>query len=333
MRFAEASPGRRRWLRGVGVAVSIATVVLLVSSLRRVDWSAFRQALPTGPGFYLLFLVWYLWLPASDAAAYRLVWPLPLIRSLRAFVVKRIYNRELLQYSGEVYFYHWARKRLPAMEPAALLRMVRDQNIIQSVASTAVAVVLGGGFAVLALPDVVRAATSGRGPWFVAGVAGGAVLVGGLLFVARGWSSLPAALARRLLGWHAVRFAADQGLQIVLWHLAAPAVAWSAWFAFGAVSLVIARVPLITNRELVFASVGIGLASRFSLPVESVAATMLVVAGLSKLLTFVFFVADRFSRRGRDGSAPAPSPPAWVETRNPPRPSPAPPRALRTARR
>ncbi|MEZ4456138.1 MAG: hypothetical protein R2882_06255 [Gemmatimonadales bacterium] len=46
------------------MAISVATLVLLVGSLRRADWSAFRQALPDRPRFYLLFLIWHFWLPA-----------------------------------------------------------------------------------------------------------------------------------------------------------------------------------------------------------------------------------------------------------------------------
>jgi hypothetical protein len=59
---------------------------------------------------------------------------------------------------------------------------------------------------------------------------------------------------------------------------------------------VISRIPLLTNHDVLFASVGIGMASRLAFPVESVAATMLVIAGLAKAVTITFFLSERFAK-------------------------------------
>jgi len=286
------SPGGRATIRIARWLVLAATLALLVVGLRGVDWAALRAALPTGSVFYLLFLIWYLWLPASDLLAYRTVWPLPFLGSLRAFVIKRIYNREVLQYSGEVFFFGWARRALPARSAGDLARMIRDQNIVQSVASTAIALLLGAIFVALAVPGLARELIASDAGWLVGTVLLLLLVLGGLIAVTRGWSSLGRPVARRLLAIHSARFVVEQALLITIWRVAAPEVPWSAWFAYAAVSLVVSRIPLITNRELVFASVGVGMASRMALPVEPIAATMLMVAGASQLVTMLVYLWD-----------------------------------------
>jgi len=298
------SPGGRAAIRVARWLAFLATVALLAIGLRGVDWAALLAALPTRPIFYLLFLLWYLWLPASDLLAYRLVWPVPFFKSLRPFVIKRIYNREVLQYSGEVFFFGWARRALPDRSAAEVARMIRDQNIVQSVASTAIALLLGAVFVTLALPGLARELVASDARWLVGGATVLVVVLGGLAAVVRGWSSIGRKVARRLLAIHAARFVVEQALLIALWRVAAPVVPWSAWFAYAAVSLVVSRIPLITNRELVFASVGIGMASRLTLPVEPIAATMLVVAGASKLGTVLVYLWDWIRRKPLTRPAP-----------------------------
>jgi len=275
-----------------------ATLAMLGAGLRHVDWATMRGALPTSVAFYAIFLLWYLWLPTTDLLAYRLVWPIPLLPSLRAFLLKRIYNREVLQYSGEVYFFGWARRVLSHRPRGELARMIRDQNLIQSVASTVVALALGAGFLLLA-GGTRDAAALIQGRWRLALLAVAAASLIGVALVSRGWASMPGWVARRLLAAHLARFAIEQGLLVWLWMVAAPSVALSAWCAYGAVSVVVSRIPLVTNRELLFASMGIGMASRLSVPVEAVAATMLMIAGLSKLVTAGVFVSNWAGRRAR----------------------------------
>ena len=299
-RFART--GRGRTIAGAGrLVVLVATFALLAASLRGIDWTALQAALPDRPAFYVLVLVSYLWLPASDLVAYRMLWTFQGWRSLLAFVTKRIYNREVLQYSGEFVFFGWARRSVGGSS-SDLARTIRDQNIIQSIASTGVALVLVAGFLMLA----GRGRPGGLdldGRWAGAGMAVGALL-GLALWWGRRWLAMNWRTTRRMLGVHSLRFVVEQALQIWMWAAAVPGVALGDWLVYAAVSVVISRIPLVTNRDVVFASVGIGIAAKLALPTEAVAATMLMTAGLGKVVSAGFMVLSWVTRAtGKAGGA------------------------------
>ena len=88
-------------------------VAYLLYELRDISWTEIGAALPTNPLFYLLFLVLYFLLPVAECFVYRITWTFEAWKSFPAFVKKRIYNNDILGYSGEVYFYTWARKNTP----------------------------------------------------------------------------------------------------------------------------------------------------------------------------------------------------------------------------
>eukprot|EP00300_Choanocystis_sp_HF-7_P025551 c27490_g1_i1.p3 GENE.c27490_g1_i1~~c27490_g1_i1.p3 ORF type:complete len:101 (+),score=3.89 c27490_g1_i1:258-560(+) len=65
---------------------------------------------PSNLGFYLVFLLCYLAPPAFDFAIFRRLWGIPW-SGMIALNKKRIANDVVLGYSGEAYFYTWARQR------------------------------------------------------------------------------------------------------------------------------------------------------------------------------------------------------------------------------
>jgi hypothetical protein len=294
----------------------VGTFALLAGSLRGIDWPAVRDGLPDRPAFYLLFLAYYLWLPATDLIAYRLQWTFAGWRSLAAFITKRIYNREILHYSGEFYFYAWARRHI-AGSAGDLARTIRDQNILQSIVSTAVAIALVAGFLTLGGSAGSIWPRNWDGRWAMGAGAGAVFALGLLGWLGRRYFAMERRVAWQLAGVHTARFVVEQVLQIWMWSVAVPGVPLQGWFAYAAVSLVISRIPLLTNHDVLFASVGIGMASRLAFPVESVAATMLVIAGLAKAVTIAFFVTGRLAarrpRRRREGASPG----GWPTSRSP----------------
>jgi multisubunit Na+/H+ antiporter MnhB subunit len=301
-------PLRRRWasfvasrrgrfvLSSARVVLSLGILGLLAYTLRGIDWQALWAELPANPLFYLLFLLLYLWLPLAEIVAYRVIWPLDAWKSLPVFIKKRIYNREVFQYSGEVYFFAWARKHVdrPAVNVA---KDIRDQNIVSSVASTLVALVLVAAFLHLgewSLTDWV-------GQQDITIPIGAAVVAVGLFALVIRFRKHILAMAPRtallILGVHVGRFVFEQVLQIGMWVVAIPEVSLRVWCTYAALSLVISRIPLVTNRDLLFASISIPLAAGMAIPVEAIAALMLVVAGLGKVLTILFYTA--FTLAGR----------------------------------
>lgn len=300
--FAASRRGRLG-LRRVQVYLSLGILGLLAYTLRGIDWRALWAERPVNPLFYLLFLLFYLWLPLTEIVAYRVIWPLDAWKSLPAFIKKRIYNREVFQYSGEVYFFTWARRQIDR-SPLDVARDIRDQNIVSSVASTLVALVLVAVF--LYLGEKSLADWIGRQD--ISLLIGAVVVTLGLfalvIWLRKHIFAMAPRTALLVLGVHVGRFVFEQVLQIGMWAVAIPEVRLRVWCTYAALSLIVSRIPLVTNRDLLFASISIAFAAAMGggggIPVEAIAALMLVVAGLGKVLTILCYTG--FTLRGRTGS-------------------------------
>jgi len=285
--------------------LSLGSLGLLVYSLRGLNCITVLTELPTRPLFYLLFVIGYLWLPASEIFAYRVIWPLGAWKSLPIFIKKRIYNREVFQYTGELLLFSWARRQLD--RPASrIAKDIRDQNIVSAVASTLVAIVLVAIF--IYLGDASPAAwigRQGRG-WLIVVAIGTAACSALIVHFRRHFFAVAPGTALTVFGIHAGRFALEQAIQVGMWWSALPDVPLRVWWSYAALSLVIARIPLLTNRDLLFTSIGITLAADFMMRPEAIAVVMIVVAALGKAVTVLFFTGFTIAAR-RNAAQPVAS--------------------------
>jgi len=67
--------------------------------------------------------------------------------------------------------------------------------------------------------------------------------------------SMPAAETRFALGVHFVRLIATIALTILLWHFALPGVPLRWWMTLASVQILVSRLPLVPNKDVVFAGV------------------------------------------------------------------------------
>jgi len=99
---------KKRWPALIGGVVTIAMVAGLVRGIAGSGLSGLWQAVPGNPLFYLAFALVYMALPLGDFVIFRRLWHIPLA-GLAALLKKRIANEVVIGYSGEAYFYAWAR--------------------------------------------------------------------------------------------------------------------------------------------------------------------------------------------------------------------------------
>jgi len=286
-RFSTSERGRAvlrvgRWLFMLGV------VGYLVYELSRVGWEAIWKALPTQPLFYVLFLLLYFSLPLVEMLIYRVSWVYDAWRSFPAFIKKRVYNRDVMGYSGEVYFYTWARKNVGISE-LRVLETIRDNNILSSAASTLVA--LGLLLVFLSIGHIRVSDWLGAHSVYYA--VGGAVLLAVLLPIAmrfrRYLFSMPARAALLIFGIQCARLMVGQVLQISQWAVVMPEVSLDVWFTFAAVSIILTRIPFIPNQSLIFLGVGVELSGIVDISTASVAGMLLVVSVLDRVMNAGLF--------------------------------------------
>lgn len=310
--FAASKRGKAV-LRVVRVLFVGGIIAYLAYELTKIGWGEIWAALPTSPIFYLLFLLLYFLLPITEVVLYRLIWTFDAWKSLPVFIKKRVYNKDVMGYSGEVYFYTWARKRI-ALSDVEILKDIRDQNIISSVASTVIAVVLVTFFLYggqLTITDLVGEAN-------VTYMIGGGVVIAVLTLIGirlrKYLFSMVLKTALLIFALQCVRLVAGQALQIGQWAVAMPEVPLRVWFTYAAMSLIISRIPVIPNRDLLFLGAGVGLSSVVHISSAGVASMLVAITVLNKILNLAFFAGlSLMGRRPLEPVPPAEVPPLMRE--------------------
>lgn len=245
---APLAEGLRRWLPIAGPFVSVGILAAVIWRLQELDFGAIWSRIPASPAFWLLFPFYYFALSIADWVIFRRLWRIP-PAGIGALLRKRLSNDLLLGYSGELYFYTWARRRADII--GAPFGAIKDVAILSAIAGNVVTLIL---FA-LAYPLLGRAHL-GIQPHFallslivIVGPSVLALVLRGHLF------SMPAAETRFALGVHFVRLIATIALTILLWHFALPEVPLRWWMALASLQILVSRLPLVPNKEVVFAGI------------------------------------------------------------------------------
>ncbi len=282
----------------------IALLGYLAYRLTAIGWGEVLRALPDKPLFYLLFLGIYFTLPLAESVVYGYLWHFKLYHALPVFLRKRVYNKDVLGYSGEVYLYLWAHRTLGLTRRQAF-KDIRDNTIVSSVVSTVVAIVLLAVF--LMAGQVQVPGLSGRvsQPLYLAGGGGLLLIASILLFRFRRYFF---GFSRRqtlvIAGIHLTRLLLVNTFQVLQWAVVMPQVPWSVWFTFLSAQIVLNRIPFLPSRDLVFLGTGVELSSVMQLSTVDVAGMLLVSAVLGKVLNFVLLLFLTFQERRQRGDVP-----------------------------
>ena len=236
----------RRALTIAGPLLSVGILAAVFWRLRQLDFSGTWERIPTSPGFWLLFPFYYSSLTIADWVIFRRLWHIP-PAGIGALLRKRLSNDLLFGYSGELYFYTWARRR--ADLSAAPFGAIKDVAILSAIVGNIVTIVL---FA-LAYPMLSRV-DLGIQPHMallsviiIVGPSLLALMLRGHLF------SMPGNEARFAVTVHFLRHLGTISLTILLWHFALPDVEIRWWMTLAALQILVGRLPLVPNKDVVFA--------------------------------------------------------------------------------
>ena len=265
------SPARRRWSRWLSQAFSVAMLVAVLLQLRHVAPGQWREALPDTPLFWPALLALYLIQPAADWAVFHRLWRLP-AAGLPILLGKRIAN-ELLMYSGEAYFYLWARRRVGLT--TAPFGAIKDVNILSAMV---------GNLAALILLLAVWPLLSGQLAAYASPAIGSAVVMlavsAAILLASRRLFTLSHAQRVEVSLIHLLRLSGEVLLWAALGLLALPETPPSLWLALSAFRLLIARLPFVPHKDLLFATLAALLMGKQQAVVAFVAMSSVAMLGL-----------------------------------------------------
>jgi len=281
----------RNWTFWFGPLVSLAILAATLVAIGHFDVEPVLEMLPASPVFWLLFLFSYMLTPLSEYLIFRRLWALP-VEGIGALMRKRVSNELLLGYLGEVYFYSWARQH--GSMTNAPFGAIKDVAILSALAGNIVTL-----FLILpALPllmqhdGVMDMRLMG---WSIAIVGGTSALA---LLLRRRLFSLPGTERRFVLKVHLARVVGGLALSALLWHLVLPHVPLSWWFLLVTLRQLLSRLPLLPNKDVVFA----GLAVLLIGPHVAISSLMALMAGLIlalHLLSGLVFGLSDIVRRAR----------------------------------
>jgi len=268
-----------QWLlRGLRWGALAGILAYLTYQFTSVGWARVWSALPTTPWFYVLLLLMYATLPATEMVLYGTAWNGSPWALLPALLRKRVLNNDVAGYSGEVYFSAWA-YRHTNLGSREILATIKDSTLLSSVASTSVAFLLLAVFFATEQVDVLTQFLPGPSSTLAAGASVFVLAVVLGVRFRRALFSLPPSLLWLIGTGHVVRFLLNNGLQVTQWAVVLPSVPPETWITLLALHIVINQVPLVPSRGLVFMSAGVGLSGPLHIP-EAALASMLLAQTL-----------------------------------------------------
>ena len=264
--------------------IPILLLAFLGYSLTQLGWLHVWDARPRALSFYLVLLLPFFVQPVADLIIYRNLLGVGRLLPLSVMLRKRYMNNIMLDYSGEAYFFFWARKNLN-LKKGVLVHAVKDSNILSAGAGLAMVwlmllALMASG--VMKLPSFIPAHM-----WTFLSVGSlPLVLCLALIIGGRRVTALSRGDVATTFAIHLVRSIAALALEFVLWWLSGALPSATVCLEFTALRLLITRLPLVPNKELVFVGVGIAAAGLMDVSAPKVAAVLVIMTAFSLLQEF-----------------------------------------------
>jgi hypothetical protein len=272
---------KSRWPMIVGAVVNVAMVVGLGHELLGAGLIGLKRTMPDSPLFYLFFALLYFSPPTGDYVIFRRLWKIP-FEGWAALVKKRIANDVVLGYSGDAFFYAWARSR--AKMVAAPFGAVKDVSILSAIAGNVITLAM----IAVALPLGRELLDAGQ----FETVLWSSLITLGLTLPFLVFSKRVFSLPRARLWWifmiHCLRLLAGSLLIALCWHFGMPSVSVGMWLFLAAARLLVSRLPLLPNKDLLFATFAIILIGQGSELSDLIAFTAALTLLFHVALTVMF---------------------------------------------
>ena len=278
--------------RRLRLALQVGVWGVLAWRMGHVGWGEVARSLPTAPLYYVLLLAGYAALPVADTLIYSPWWHVPRRRLFWASLRKRVYNEDVVDYSGEASFVAWAERE--GVDRGRAFRDVRDNNILSAAVSTAVTILM----AALALgwSGVALNASTGKLAALALLPLIGLVVV--LVVLRRRAFALSRREALRAGSLNAGRMVAVSALTVGMWAAAVPPVPLQLWVVLLATRLLVTRVPLVPAKDVLFVGVGVSLSASIGEAQAAIAGALIVQVAVTKALNLgVLLVSTLRERR------------------------------------
>ncbi|MBU6206673.1 MAG: hypothetical protein KGQ42_03190 [Alphaproteobacteria bacterium] len=239
-----------RWTRFIGPFFSIALLIAgaVWFQRRNHELGKLFDEIPTNPRFWIVFTFGYMAGPTTDWVIFRRLWGIP-FSGIIALMRKQVTNELLPSYSGEVYFYTWARRN--AHLTGTPFGAIKDVAILSALIGNLVTLGMLG-FAYRLFGTLL-----GGGDAFYFALSIGFITLSSLvmMFFRGRLFSLPRHDLWFVSGIVLIRVLIIMMTTALLWSLALPNIALVWWLVLSTVKLLLSRLPFVPNQQVLFAGV------------------------------------------------------------------------------
>jgi len=266
--------------------IPLGLLLIIGRRLSQLGWEEIWIARPINPGFYILLVLQFFLQPFGDFFVYRNLWGRANTPPMKVILKKRLMNTFMLDYSGEAFFYFWAQARLK-LAPGMLVHGIKDSNVLSGGAGLVMVYVMvllllaTGG---LQVPAGLSIPNGHQGWLYVLAGAVPLILCAGLVLGRRKLTALSASQIATTFGIHFTRSALVLAVEFGLWELSGALPSAVACLQFVALRLVVTRLPLVPNKDLIFVGAGIAAAGVTKLAVTPVATVLVILAAADLVL-------------------------------------------------
>ena len=280
-RLAASRPGRiaiqlLRW------GIPAALLVIIGRRLTELGWREIWTARPGNPGFYVLLVLQFFLQPFGDYLVYRNLWGQANTPPMAVILRKRLLNTFMLDYSGEAFFFFWAQARLK-LKPGLLVHSIKDSNLLSGGAGLAMVYLML--LALLAVGGLKIPAAFNAHGWLY-GLVGSVplILCAALVLGHRKLTTLSRTQIATTFAIHFGRAALVLAVEFGLWELSGALPSAVACLQFVALRLVVTRLPLVPNKDLIFVGAGMAAAGMTHVSVTPVATVLVILAAADLIL-------------------------------------------------
>ncbi|MDE1915627.1 MAG: hypothetical protein KGJ57_20100 [Sphingomonadales bacterium] len=274
--------------------VSIAMLAAVAIEVRHLNLHEIFALIPRRPLFWAVFAAYYLVGPVSEWIIYRRLWHIP-FSGLGALLRKLVSNELLLGYLGEVQFYAWARGRLNMV--TAPFGAIKDVTILSALTGNiATLAMLAGAWKLISSGAF---GMEGRTTFLSLGVVLFTSFI--ILLFRQKLFSLPRKELWIITGIHFARTLGFVGLSALLWHVVLPDVGLDLWLVLATLRMLVSRLPLIPNKDVVFAGFAVFILGRDHQIQNLMAMMAMLLPATHVVVGTVFATLDLIgSRNGRN---------------------------------
>jgi hypothetical protein len=279
--------------------VPLLMIAYLAYAFTKLGWGRIWHSRPSSLLFYLLLPLCYFPPAIADFFVFRNLWGIENAPPLMILQRKQFLNTNMFEYSGEGYFYFWARRNLE-LPIGSVIHAIKDSSVLSA----------GAGLAILWIVVIVLGAVGGSTVGkFIADHLVAFVLIAaiplllslGLLIGGQRVTVLSRKQMAETFGIHFVRGTIGFGLELAAWWISGALGSIAVCFSFVALRFFVGRLPLLPRKDLLFMDLVLATVGVLKLSAPKIAAVFAMMIASDQIMGILIVGIPWLLERGSIG--------------------------------